>query len=294
MAEFCKASRAKASCDHVPDAARALIPYIRALLIVAHSNALSRHFEILTESRDLLPLPSVNLQAKYVKFATKHGILPPSTSRSQEVAPGRVKPKVEGTVEDPSVSINQAPFGGDSDELGDEVGEESFEMARSATTSHTGEMFRRWFKSFVNHFSAKRALEIHSSKTIKSGGHIRIHVLGTDCPTLDPGSWGEVTDLINVLVEEIPVEDPNKPKLKAEMIIASIKSHLSEYDRSAHPESYHKVYKQFQCLLDKEDPRICNNEEIHLFPGCQHCEAILAAASLYHRAMAPENQDLAL
>lgn len=317
MAEFCKVARAKASRDRVTGDAFTLIPFIRALLLVAHSNALSRHFEILTESRDLLPLPSVNLEAEYVKFAVKHKILPSSTVRDQKVAPGKA---VEGMVEDASVGdgdVDELGEGlvemthlatshirsgntedqahvqvgeGDTDGLGEELGEESFEMARSATTSHTGEMFRRWFKSFVSHFAAKRALELHSSRTISKGGHIRIHILGTNRPTPDPGSWGEVTGLINKLVNEM--QDPHKPKLKAEAIIASIKSHLSEYDKSAHPQSYHKVYEQFQYLLDKEKPGAFNHEEVPLFPRCQHCEAILAAAAQYHRAMAPENQDL--
>lgn len=296
LAKLSESMKAGSSWDEVKKHIDAIIPISRSLLVIAHSRTLKHHLCALSSSRGLLEMPSINLMETYVKYALKCKII-----RQNSRVNHKVEDKIMAAAAIPSSGAsdsrdneNQDPDGdgGTGDFLQDdsEQGEEAVEIARSATLSkgELGEAFSLWFKTFVSHFAAKRALEKQATQTTFLGRNIAIHPLGMRRSSPYVGTWGDITSLIHDIMDS-----------KAPAVISLLECHIMAYTQAGDKGSYHKIYELFRLLRcgDEATDSSRTKAQFHsLFHGCLHCEAILAAIALYYRKLGipdtPENREL--
>jgi hypothetical protein len=265
------------------------VPSADALAVVAHSGALLCHLTILTKTRDTLSLPTIDLRQEYVGFAVKHKMPHQSLSNSGE---GAASGYSGGDSELASVGDAEPDW---------EQGQEFVQIARSAASrNNSGGMFRRWIKSFICYLSAKRALESHSTKKLKTKD-ILIQALGTKRSKPAPVSRTAMMGLIRELTDDI--EDVNAKyggiginpsSMRFDKAISDMKSHVSMYQAAKDSLLPNKLYDVFEQLLIYEEGDDDELQDSNLFNGGQHSEAILAAAALCHdglKGRIPDNEE---
>jgi len=285
------------------------VPTAEALAVVAHSSSLLRHLIILTKTRETLSFPTIGLRQKYAEFALKLKMPHRSLSTKANLGKGAGNGSDVGRSEQMEHSAASGYSEGNSElaSVGDdeqwEQGEEFVEMARSVSRANSGGMFRRWIESFISHLSAKRALEWYSTKRVKNKD-ILIQALGTKRSKPAPVSRTTMMDLIRELTNGMD-EDVNakyegiginSPRVTFDNAISDMKSHITAYRAVEDKSLYNKIYEQFEQLLmnegEADDEAGDELQDLDLFNGGLHSEAILAAAALCGlKGHVPDNEE---
>jgi hypothetical protein len=205
--------------DAVRKQMKVLSPFVRALFILAHSNALTEHLRLLTTpvSGKMVPLkmvPLISSKHIYVQFAIDHELLPAAPAG----APNHEKPIIERDVEDEDGTDADSEDGTHGREDGpggagsgggahgqkgepedaDSDSEDGDELAEGVKYNplHIDHMvLRKLILAYVAHFSAKRILERHSMQ-LRPDVDVRLNLIAVPRSKTAVGSWQYMETLI--------------------------------------------------------------------------------------------------
>jgi hypothetical protein len=271
--------------DAVQKQMKVLSPFVRALFILAHSNALTEHLRLLTTpvSGKMVPLkmvPLISSKHIYVQFAIDHELLPaaPAGVSNHE------KPIIErdededGTDADSEDGTHDQK--GEPEDTDSEDGDELAEGVKSDPFHIDYVVLRKLILAYVAPFSAKHILERHSMQ-LCPGLDVRLKLISVPRSKTVVASWQYMETLI---LGKGGISDwaPHAPNH-----IDTIRKHILAFNtatsesRSTFPHIY-SIFEHlyFDDLLMKQKGKAGEAEPIY-FPGNKHCEAILAAFLLY-------------
>ena len=241
--------------EEVERALFSLRVFIRVLFIVANSNALATHLELLHGTG--MMTPTVDLLHMYKSFAIDNNLA--------------------GVKRDPVDNQDPLPTqNGHGDE--EEEGEDFSDPANNRESPNNARVLRQLVLGLVGHFSAKHILERHVAR-LPLTVDVEFKLIAMPRSTAPVGSWNYIKQLVHRVV--MGDDSPSDVALNVGMYMKRIQQNIDIYASAANRSSYHFVFDVFLAIRRHSQSKSDESGELPDFKGDKHCEAILAAVILF-------------